>query len=129
MVWAKLPLIAVGLFAATNSATCPACRRGSSFRARLPAGLRIDPLDDHSAGEAVTALDPIATARTGDLMEEHRENYAIAIVSQSLQQAARVSERTAYLHLGRLVEVGDTDRVFTKPRHKLTEDYIAGRFG
>jgi phosphate transport system ATP-binding protein len=79
--------------------------------------------------EPCSALDPIATARIEDLMEELRENYAIVIVTHSLQQAARVSERTAYFHLGRLVEVGDTDRVFTNPRHKLTEDYITGRFG
>ena len=57
------------------------------------------------------------------------ESYAIVIVTHSMQQAARVSQRTAYFHLGELIEVGDTDRVFTNPRHRLTEDYITGRFG
>ncbi|CAN5339719.1 phosphate ABC transporter ATP-binding protein PstB [soil metagenome] len=79
--------------------------------------------------EPCSALDPIATARIEDLIDELRRNYAIVIVTHSLQQAARVSERTAYFHLGHLVEVGDTDRIFTNPRHKLTEDYITGRFG
>jgi len=60
---------------------------------------------------------------------ELRENYAIAIVTHSMQQAARVSQRTAYFHLGKLVEVGDTDTIFTNPRHELTENYITGRFG
>ena len=79
--------------------------------------------------EPCSALDPIATARIEDLMEELRESYAIVIVTHSMQQAARVSQRTAYFHLGDLIEVGETDRVFTNPRHKLTEDYITGRFG
>ena len=79
--------------------------------------------------EPCSALDPIATARIEDLIDELRESYAIVIVTHSMQQAARVSQRTAYFHLGSLVEVGDTDRVFTNPRHKLTEDYITGRFG
>ena len=79
--------------------------------------------------EPCSALDPIATARVEDLIDELSESYAIVIVTHSMQQAARVSQRTAYFHLGRLIEVGDTDRVFTNPRHKLTEDYITGRFG
>ena len=79
--------------------------------------------------EPCSALDPIATARIEDLMEELRQSYAIVIVTHSMQQAARVSQRTAYFHLGQLVEVGETDRIFTNPRHKLTEDYITGRFG
>ncbi len=79
--------------------------------------------------EPCSALDPIATARIEDLIDELKENYAIVIVTHSMQQAARVSDRTAYFHLGRLVEVNDTDRVFTNPEHKLTEDYITGRFG
>ena len=79
--------------------------------------------------EPCSALDPIATARIEDLIEELRESYAIVIVTHSMQQAARVSQRTAYFHLGRLVEVGATDRVFTNPKHRLTEDYITGRFG
>ena len=79
--------------------------------------------------EPCSALDPIATARIEDLIDELRESYAIVIVTHSMQQAARVSQRTAYFHLGELIEVGDTDRVFTNPRHRLTEDYITGRFG
>jgi phosphate transport system ATP-binding protein len=79
--------------------------------------------------EPCSALDPIATARIEDLMEELKQSYAIVIVTHSMQQAARVSQRTAYFHLGDLIEVGETDRIFTNPRHKLTEDYITGRFG
>ena len=79
--------------------------------------------------EPCSALDPIATARIEDLIDELRGSYAIVIVTHSMQQAARVSQRTAYFHLGDLIEVGETDRIFTNPRHKLTEDYITGRFG
>ncbi|HEU4619004.1 MAG TPA: phosphate ABC transporter ATP-binding protein PstB [Gammaproteobacteria bacterium] len=79
--------------------------------------------------EPCSALDPIATARIEDLIEELRQNYAIVIVTHSMHQAARVSQRTAYFHLGRLIEVGETDEIFTNPRQKLTEDYITGRFG
>ncbi|HEX6397357.1 MAG TPA: phosphate ABC transporter ATP-binding protein PstB [Steroidobacteraceae bacterium] len=79
--------------------------------------------------EPCSALDPIATARIEDLMEELRQSYAIVIVTHSMQQAARVSQRTAYFHLGDLIEVGETDRIFTNPRHRLTEDYITGRVG
>jgi phosphate transport system ATP-binding protein len=79
--------------------------------------------------EPCSALDPIATARIEDLIDELRESYTIVIVTHSMQQAARVSKRTAYFHLGELIEVGETDRVFTNPRQKLTEDYISGRFG
>jgi phosphate transport system ATP-binding protein len=79
--------------------------------------------------EPCSALDPVATARIEDLIDELRASYAIVIVTHSMQQAARVSQRTAYFHLGELIEVGDTDRVFTNPRARLTEDYITGRFG
>lgn len=79
--------------------------------------------------EPCSALDPIATAIIEELIDELRQNYTIAIVTHSMQQAARVSQRTAYFHLGRLVEVGDTNDVFTNPRHELTENYITGRFG
>lgn len=79
--------------------------------------------------EPCSALDPIATARIEDLMDELCEDYAIVIVTHSMQQAARVSRRVAYFHLGHLVEVDDTDKVFTNPQHKLTEDYISGRIG
>ena len=79
--------------------------------------------------EPCSALDPIATAHIEDLIDELKQNFAIAIVTHSMQQAARVSQRTAYFHLGRLIEVGDTDHIFTNPQHELTEDYITGRFG
>ncbi len=79
--------------------------------------------------EPCSALDPIATARIEELIDELRQNYAIAIVTHSMQQAARVSQRTAYFHLGKLVEVGSTNQIFTNPAHELTENYITGRFG
>jgi phosphate transport system ATP-binding protein len=79
--------------------------------------------------EPCSALDPIATARIEDLIDELSQNFAIVIVTHSMQQAARVSQRVAYFHLGQLVEVDETDRIFTNPQHKLTEDYITGRFG
>ncbi|HEX5788135.1 MAG TPA: phosphate ABC transporter ATP-binding protein PstB [Woeseiaceae bacterium] len=79
--------------------------------------------------EPCSALDPIATARIEDLIDELSQDYAIVIVTHSMQQAARVSGRVAYFHLGHLVEVDDTDRIFTNPQHKLTEDYITGRIG
>ena len=79
--------------------------------------------------EPCSALDPIATARIEDLMDELCEDYAIVIVTHSMQQAARVSKRVAYFHLGLLVEVDSTDKIFTNPQHKLTEDYITGRIG
>ncbi len=79
--------------------------------------------------EPTSALDPIASAKIEDLIDDLRENYAIAIVTHNMQQAARVSQRTAYFHMGDLIEVGPTDVVFTNPQQKLTEDYITGRFG
>jgi phosphate transport system ATP-binding protein len=79
--------------------------------------------------EPTSALDPIASARIEDLIDELRTNYAIAIVTHNMQQAARVSQRTAYFHMGDLVEIGPTDLIFTNPQQKLTEDYITGRFG
>ena len=79
--------------------------------------------------EPCSALDPIATARIEELIDELSANFTIAIVTHSMQQAARVSHRTAYFHLGYLVEIGDTDDIFTNPKHRLTEDYITGRFG
>ncbi|MGF1527073.1 MAG: phosphate ABC transporter ATP-binding protein PstB [Candidatus Competibacterales bacterium] len=79
--------------------------------------------------EPCSALDPIATAKIEELIDELRENYTIVIVTHSMQQAARVSQRTAYFHLGYLIEVGETEQIFTKPQHQLTEDYITGRFG
>jgi phosphate transport system ATP-binding protein len=79
--------------------------------------------------EPCSALDPIATAKIEQLIDELREQFTIVIVTHSMQQAARVSQRTAYFHLGKLVEVGETAQIFTNPSHQLTEDYITGRFG
>jgi phosphate transport system ATP-binding protein len=79
--------------------------------------------------EPCSALDPIATAKIEELIAELRQQFSIVIVTHAMQQASRVSQRTAYFHLGDLVEVGSTERIFTNPRHKLTEDYITGRFG
>ncbi len=79
--------------------------------------------------EPCSALDPIATATVENLIAELQEQYTIVIVTHNMQQAARVSQRTAYFHLGDLIEVGSTELVFTNPRHRLTEDYITGRFG
>ncbi len=79
--------------------------------------------------EPCSALDPIATAKIEELIDELRQNYCIVIVTHSMQQAARVSQLTAFFHLGTLVEFGDTDEVFTAPQEKRTQDYITGRFG
>ncbi len=79
--------------------------------------------------EPCSALDPIATAKVEELIAEMSESYTIVIVTHSMQQAARVSHRTAYFHLGHLVEVNETNKVFTSPEHELTESYITGRFG
>ncbi|MFH1155927.1 MAG: phosphate ABC transporter ATP-binding protein PstB [Pseudomonadota bacterium] len=79
--------------------------------------------------EPCSALDPIATATIENLIDELRSQYSIAIVTHSMQQASRVSQRTAYFHLGDLIEIGSTDQIFLRPLHSLTEDYITGRFG
>ena len=79
--------------------------------------------------EPCSALDPIATARIEELIHELKGRYAIAIVTHNMQQAARVSQRTAFFHLGSLVEYGDTSDVFTNPRATRTKDYITGRYG
>jgi len=79
--------------------------------------------------EPCSALDPIATAKVEELIDELRTNFTIIIVTHSMQQAARVSQRTAFFHLGVLVEEGPTDHIFTNPIEKRTQDYITGRFG
>lgn len=79
--------------------------------------------------EPCSALDPIATARIEELIDELKETFAIVIVTHSMQQAARVSQRTAFFHLGSLVEYGETDQIFTNPRETRTKDYITGRYG
>jgi phosphate transport system ATP-binding protein len=79
--------------------------------------------------EPTSALDPISTAKIEELITELKEDYTIAIVTHNMQQAARVSDFTAYMYLGELVEFGKTDQIFLKPKRKETEDYITGRFG
>ena len=79
--------------------------------------------------EPASALDPIATQRIEELIYQLKRQYTIVIVTHNMQQAARVSDTTAFFWLGRLIEVGRTDAIFTSPREKLTEDYVTGRFG
>jgi phosphate transport system ATP-binding protein len=79
--------------------------------------------------EPASALDPIATAKVEDLIAELRGDFTIVIVTHNMQQAARVSQRTGFFYMGRLVEVGDTTKIFTRPSERETEDYITGRFG
>jgi phosphate transport system ATP-binding protein len=79
--------------------------------------------------EPCSALDPISTARIEELVHELKNEYTIVIVTHNMQQAARVSDSTAYMYLGELIELGDTDTMFTKPTRKETEDYITGKFG
>ena len=79
--------------------------------------------------EPASSLDPIATAVIEELIDGLKEKYTIAIVTHSMQQAARISQTTAYFHMGQLVEMGKTSQIFTNPKHKLTENYITGRFG
>jgi phosphate transport system ATP-binding protein len=79
--------------------------------------------------EPCSALDPLATTKIEDLINELRGRYTIIIVTHNMQQAARVSDNTAFLYLGRLIEYGETNAIFTRPRLKQTEDYITGRFG
>ena len=79
--------------------------------------------------EPASALDPIATQRIEELIYELKKDYTIVIVTHNMQQAARVSDFTAYMYLGELIEHGVTDEIFIKPKRKQTEDYITGRFG
>jgi phosphate transport system ATP-binding protein len=79
--------------------------------------------------EPASALDPIATQKIEELLYELKRELTVVIVTHNLQQATRISDRTAFFYLGRLVEVGDTDRMFTNPREERTEAYITGRFG
>jgi phosphate transport system ATP-binding protein len=79
--------------------------------------------------EPASALDPIATQKIEELIHELKQRFTIVIVTHSMQQAARVSDRTAFFYMGRLIEVGDTEQIFTRPANAQTEDYITGRFG
>jgi phosphate transport system ATP-binding protein len=79
--------------------------------------------------EPTSALDPISTAKIEELLSELKTDYTIVMVTHNMQQAARVSDYTAYMYLGELIEFGTTDEIFLKPKRKETEDYITGRFG
>jgi phosphate transport system ATP-binding protein len=79
--------------------------------------------------EPASALDPIATQKIEELIVDLKKQYTIVIVTHNMQQAARVSDQTAFFWLGKLIEVNDTEKMFTNPNEKLTEDYITGRFG
>ncbi|HTL92427.1 MAG TPA: ATP-binding cassette domain-containing protein, partial [Steroidobacteraceae bacterium] len=79
--------------------------------------------------EPTAALDPISTLRVEETLQSLRESYCIAIVTHNLQQAARVSNVTAFMYLGELVEIGATEQIFTAPRNRRTDDYVTGRFG
>jgi phosphate transport system ATP-binding protein len=79
--------------------------------------------------EPCSALDPIATAKIEELIDELRQHFTICIVTHNMQQAARVSQKTAFFHLGKLIEFGGTDEIFTNPKQQMTQDYITGRFG
>jgi phosphate transport system ATP-binding protein len=79
--------------------------------------------------EPCSALDPIATARIEELIDELRSEFTIVIVTHNMQQAARVSQRTAFFHMGKLIEFSDTEQIFTNPKEQMTQDYITGRFG
>ena len=101
---------------------------GQQQRLCIARALAVDP-EVILMDEPCSALDPIATARIEELMDELRQTYTIVIVTHSMQQAARVSQLTAFFHLGRLVEAGPTEAIFTKPQDERTADYITGRFG
>jgi phosphate transport system ATP-binding protein len=101
---------------------------GQQQRLCIARALAVEP-DVLLMDEPASALDPIATAKIEDLVSELRDVLTIVIVTHNMQQAARVSQRTAFFHMGKLVEVGDTPTIFTRPRQKETEDYITGRFG
>ena len=101
---------------------------GQQQRLCIGGAIAVDP-EVTLMDEPASALDPIATARIEELIHELRGRYAIVIVTHNMQQAARVSQRTAFFHLGELVEYDETDRIFTNPRVQRTKDYITGRYG
>jgi phosphate transport system ATP-binding protein len=112
----KLKRSALGLSGGQQQRLCIA--RGIALR---PVVLLLD--------EPTSALDPIATGRIEQLIEELKRDYTIVIVTHNMQQAARVSDLTAFMYLGEMIEFGDTEKIFTKPDRQQTEDYISGRFG
>jgi phosphate transport system ATP-binding protein len=101
---------------------------GQQQRVCIARALAVDP-EILLMDEPASALDPIATTKIEELIWELKENYTIVIVTHNMQQAARVSDRTAFFMLGRLVEYGDTRTIFMNPKEKMTEDYVTGRFG
>jgi phosphate transport system ATP-binding protein len=101
---------------------------GQQQRLCIARALAVDP-EVLLMDEPASALDPRSTARVEDLIRELREDYTIVIVTHNMQQAARVSDYTAFFYEGKLVEFGETEQIFTKPKNKQTEDYITGRFG
>jgi phosphate transport system ATP-binding protein len=101
---------------------------GQQQRLCIARALAVEP-DVLLMDEPASALDPIATTKIEDLIHELKDEYTVVIVTHNMQQAARVSDYTAYFYLGRLVEFDATERLFTKPTHRETEDYITGRFG
>ncbi|WP_407949775.1 phosphate ABC transporter ATP-binding protein PstB [Parvibaculum sp.] len=101
---------------------------GQQQRLCIARAIAVDP-DIILMDEPCSALDPIATAKVEELIDELREQYTIVIVTHSMQQAARVSQKAAFFHLGNLIEVDETDKMFTNPSDQRTQDYITGRFG
>ncbi|MEZ0232908.1 MAG: phosphate ABC transporter ATP-binding protein PstB [Methylophilaceae bacterium] len=101
---------------------------GQQQRLCIARGIAVKP-DVLLLDEPCSALDPISTARIEELINELKSDYTIVIVTHNMQQAARVSDYTAYMYLGELIEYGDTDKIFTNPTRKETEDYITGKFG
>ena len=101
---------------------------GQQQRLCIARALAVEP-DVLLMDEPASALDPIATAKIEDLIHELRERYTIVIVTHNMQQAARVSDRTAFFYLGELVETGPTEVIFTNPTQPRTEDYVTGKFG
>jgi phosphate transport system ATP-binding protein len=101
---------------------------GQQQRLCIARALAVDP-EILLMDEPASALDPIATTKIEELIWELKENYTIVIVTHNMQQAARVSDLTAFFMLGKVIEFGDTKRIFMNPREKITEDYVTGRFG
>lgn len=101
---------------------------GQQQRLCIARSLAVEP-DVLLMDEPCSALDPIATAKVEELIHELKSNYTIVIVTHSMQQAARVSEKTAFFYLGKLIEMGETDQIFMSPKNEQTEAYISGRFG
>ena len=108
-----------------TAAVCPA---GSSSGCASPALSALQP-EVLLFDEPTAALDPISTLRVEETLQSLRERYCIAIVTHNLQQAARVSNVTAFMYLGDLVEIGPTEQIFTAPKSRRTDDYVTGRFG